>query len=752
MHPLATSHYLKAFLNLEGAGAGGRATLFRSTDSEVTRYYGGSKHPFGTVVSGDGFKQGFIRSETDYVVFDNVLGLRGLDVAFMEPRARYHTDQDDTRHTSINSVWHMLSASLETMRGLTGDTGSVFEGDNRQNKKASNGSGSEGVWFDLFGLLFADFQLHTLFALSITLLVVAPIVLIVINLILFKIDKLYLFSPSKHHHHTEGDDTVPLQGLRGFFRYPVIFVLASAGVVGLSFLITKINPFIVSSSPYAVWSMMLSSWLFIVWFLSRATDFVRPSALHRAYALLWSFAGGWVMLVAVTVSEERLHLASGYFMVFYFGAIFLSTVIAVSEQFGLPKKLDYAEDYENKLHDRNKTATPRAGSISRSRLLAPGPDEQTEQTDAADTERDSEPTESTSLLRGRKRSTFANYTSTEDDLQDEEILDEPKRRRVYGSEQPWSWSLPGWTWLLQFMLMAPVAVIFVGQVALLFMSATYQTPSDGNSVPTIYLVFAVCSILILAPLGPFLHRYTYHIPTFLLAVFAGTLIYNLLAFPFSPSARLKVYFLQSLDLDSGITTASLTGVSLPYLEEVIRNLPSAAGQTPSCDTSNQRSGLITCSWSALPPRVVPVTHPYIPPDYGYDSWISFNATRTSSNEAHFHLYGANTRNCRLLFSKPISDFRVEGAGSDSRFKRVSDDGAREVRLWKRTWGEAWDVHVRWDVGEGEGMDGRVMCLWNDENGVGVIPALDEVKRFAPVWVAVTKMGDGLVEAGKAFLV
>ncbi|KAH0547864.1 hypothetical protein GP486_008395 [Trichoglossum hirsutum] len=96
-HPM--SHVAHTFLNLEGAGAGGRATLFRSTDTEVTRFYGRAKYPFGTVVSGDGFKRHLIRSQTDYIVFNGVLGLRGLDVAFWEPRARYHTDQDDTRHS-----------------------------------------------------------------------------------------------------------------------------------------------------------------------------------------------------------------------------------------------------------------------------------------------------------------------------------------------------------------------------------------------------------------------------------------------------------------------------------------------------------------------------------------------------------------------------------------------------------------------------------------------------------------------------
>ena len=83
-------------------------------------------------------------------------GYRGLDVAFWEPRSRYHTDQDDAKHTSKDSLWHMLSASVETMKYLTSDSGNQFNGDRGDNStdKVRNGHGSDGVWFDLFGQVF----------------------------------------------------------------------------------------------------------------------------------------------------------------------------------------------------------------------------------------------------------------------------------------------------------------------------------------------------------------------------------------------------------------------------------------------------------------------------------------------------------------------------------------------------------------------------------------------------------------------
>ena len=59
--------------------------------------------------------------------------------------------------------------------------------------------------------------------------------------------------------------------------------------------------------------------------------------------------------------------------------------------------------------------------------------------------------------------------------------------------------------------------------------------------------------------------------------------------------------------------------------------------------------------------------------------------------------------------------------------------------------------MSWEEGE-EGLSGEVVCLWSDANQVGVIPALDEARRFAPGWVVVSKSQDGLVEGWKKFAI
>jgi len=247
--------FVHTFLNLEGAGAGGRAVLFRSTDLEVTKAYSSAPNPFGTVVGSDGFALGLIKSQTDYVIFNQVYGARGLDVAFYEPRSMYHTMQDDTRHTSRASLWHMLSASIKTMEALSGEAGDAFVGPrpDHDESKVQNGRGSDGVWFDLVGKGFAVFGLRTLFGWSVSLLIVSPLVLLFVSWILAKSDKYYFFSSKvSSHDSVGGSDAVAINGWRGFFRFPLALIFSSGLVTGSALLLRKLNPLIVYSSSYAM--------------------------------------------------------------------------------------------------------------------------------------------------------------------------------------------------------------------------------------------------------------------------------------------------------------------------------------------------------------------------------------------------------------------------------------------------------------------------------------------------------------------
>ncbi|TIA78747.1 putative zinc metalloprotease [Aureobasidium pullulans] len=778
-HPLA--QFPRTFLNLEGAGAGGRATLFRSTDTEVTRFYSKSPHPFGSVVSGDGFKRGLVKSGTDYSIFVDDLGMRGLDVAFVEPRARYHTNQDNARETSVESLWHMLSSALTTVQGLSSDTSDQFERPSgHEYGKHDKTSGSTGVWFDLFGRVFAVFQLHTLFAVSVTLLVAGPIFLILFDVILHKTDKWYLFARKGYLHSSDDDEPVKMYGWRGFFRFPLIFAVASAIVVALAYLITKVNPHIIYSSEYAVWSMMLTAWLSTAWFFFRLGDAVRPSALSRAYVLIWLYALSWLGLVAATIGEQRMRLGSGYFLIIYNASVFLALLISYLEFFALPKKSVYVEQVTY----ASGTALPspaRSGSLV-SHNVVDHDDASRGRAPAANDNEDAD--ERTSLLGSRQ--TFTRYgreTRRPDENDDAETsVHVPSTSQAYEGEQGWSGSLPSWAWLLQFLILAPINLILIGQLGLLMTSALHQTPADGSPVLVVYLLIAATSVLLLLPLTPFIHRMTYHIPTFLMFVFIGTLIYNLVAFPFSRASRLKVFFLQQIDLDHGNNTVALTGLS-PYLESIVSQMPSAADSGYHCAGPDYafwafRAGLDSCSWSGPAPNVVPTAYKPHNPSMPYPNstvslalarrqaqaakyatWLDFNITRpttnTSTRNYTFDIRGSNTRACRLYFSTPFANLTVSNAGAKAEVMKPGRFPAREQRvyLYSRDWDAMWSVNVTFDheIEKTYGKtEGKVVCVWSDANQVGNVPAFDEVKHFMPVWSAVTKNSDGLVEGYKHF--
>lgn len=747
-----TAKFPRMFLNLEGAGAGGRAMLFRSSDAEVTRFYARSEYPFGTIVSGDGFKRGLVRSGTDFSVFEEELGLRGLDVAFMAPRARYHTNQDDARDTSPDSLWHMLSAALDTTKAMTSYSGSDFSGSSDDGLERANAhKASNGVWFDVFGRAFAVLRLHDLFALSVTLLVAAPVLLIILEAIISNLDKWYPFTRKRYLHNSDDDEPVYFNGFRGFFRFPIVFAVSSACVVALAFLMAKINPYILYSSEYAVWVMMLAAWFSIAWFLSTMADKVRPTALSRMYAILWIYVFSWIALVFATVGENNFKLGSGYFIVIYNASVFAALLISYFELLALPKRKKYVEHVAN----AGSPHSTRPASISSRRLL----DEQEERPRSSEGDHE-EPSERTGLLRGgerRAQNTFARFGGrrNQDVNGPLDESEDPFLAKAYGDEQAWSGSLPQWTWILQFLILAPINVILVGQIALFITSALHQTPADGNAVLPIYLMMAALTILLMLPLAPFLHRFTFHLPTFFFFIFIGCLIYNLLAFPFSREARLKHYFVQNLNLDTGDNIAQLTGIE-GFVENIVDELPSVAGQALNCSVTDdpRRSGLHVCKWTGLAPNVVPESQQSLAlkknhSSNPYEDWVQYNIS-SSDDGATISFRGLETKNCRLLFDSPVSTVYVANTTDDvvrgsSRADNSKRGGITELRLFSRSWEKQFEVNVTWADGKAKGKSGKVGCMWSDANMPGVIPALDEIWRYEPVWSVVSKGSDGLVE-------
>ncbi|GAB7358153.1 hypothetical protein MBLNU230_g0310t2 [Neophaeotheca triangularis] len=533
----------------------------------------------------------------------------------------------------------------------------------------------------------------------------------------------------------------------------------------------KVNPLIVYSSEYAVWAMMLCAWFSIAWFILAGADRVRPTALGRLFSLLWLYAFSWVLVVGATVGENNLHIASGYFLIVYNFATFVALLIGYLELFALPTKTRYVEHVAGQPDNFDGQSRR---SVSSSRRPGHATDRQRGSGEDAD-----DANERTSLLRGgdeRNQNTFSRYgrrRHPETDGAPEDTLD-PLLDAAYGEEQAWSSSLVQWTWLIQFLIVIPINIILIGQLALLMTSAVHQTPADGNPILPIYLLMTAMGVFLLLPLMPFLHRFTYHIPTFLFLIFIGCLVYNLLAFPFSRDARMKFYFVQSIDVDTGMNKVALTGLD-GYLQDIIAELPSAAGQSINCGETDwptaKRPGLETCTWSGLTPGIAPwgnASTSHLLPALANSTKPTFHplkittpapSTPQDNSTALVTFSAQNSKISRLIFppETPITHLHILNAsGPDPRYPRISPQHpATEVRLFSRDFEKQFSIEIGWEGKVAKGMKGRVEYLWDDvdlptEGGGRAIPALEEVWRFAPVWSTPSKAGDGLVEGRREF--
>ncbi|KAG6258833.1 hypothetical protein E4U24_000904 [Claviceps purpurea] len=775
--------FCHTFVNLEGAGAGGRAILFRTTDLETAQAYAESPHPFGSVVAANAFERRIIRSATDFTVFADNFGQRGLDIAFYAPRARYHTEDDDARHTSVRSVWHMLSAALASTESLSNSaSSSLFNGPRSDGRKdlVQNGRPTAGVWFDWFGSAWSAFPLRGLFAWTLTLLIVTPIALLLVVSLLVRQDKWYFFAVYAESGLEGGH--VALGGWKGLIRFPFAMIFAGALTIGSVYLLAKLNPLIIYSSGYAVWAMMISIFYFAAWLILRGASAVRPSALQRGFTLSWLFFITWVLSIFAAVGEDRMNLGGVYPLAFLHTFTFGAVLISLLEQLALPRKKAYARQLAETGDDSDEDTNEENNSSGAG---------QPDATEAGDEAAD--PTETTPLRAGEEgygsndqndqattfastyRRSAADTNTTLVKKKGDRLKKKKDRRRyqAYEDEQGWSGHLPSWTWLIQFLLLGPVYVIVLGNLALVQTTAMAMTGSDGSSLLVPIMGVGILSTVLLLPLMPFLHRVSHHVPVFLLFVSIATLSYNLLAFPFSVSNRFKFFFQQVIDVDEGTNVVSLMGLE-EFVRPVIDSLPTAAGQEIECLESTVRADLKTCQYNAalLPPDVANGTK--------VEDLVYIRASKNADGTSiTVEIDGVNTRTCYLDVSSPVFHFHVEGGGKrDGRFGSLPLDGLQHIQLWRRRWSGPWTVTLEvggrgFAAASAEGKDtdrtgshGAVdaerkellasseeisvtaRCAWSDANRASAMPALREVKQYMPGWATVTKASVGLVEVKK----
>jgi hypothetical protein len=634
---------------------------------------------------------------------------------------------------SKNALWAMMEGTLSSSLVLANDV-------KGKTRTESVGQGSEPVYFDLFGAIMILFTFQTLWIVNIVLLTVGPVILLM--LVYFEhIIRVTSRIRSGYYHAVNGD--VHFENFmaraaadikyffNGFWVWSKFWTALLLGV-GFQILLVvgyaKLNPFVIHTHPWLVLVSALS-----LAYLTTVLALTFPLTKHgvvpapeqqKLSVLLHQYVLTWALLVYTT---SVVPLGGTYFITAWNAVVLLGAVLACVE--GMAGARGY-EDEEEIASQRHHVRGVRYDAVG---TAENGHQDSENGHQRVDVIEETEPTEVTPLI--------AQHGQPAQSSEEQGAI--------------------GW-WIAQLLVVVPLPVILASHIAVIMLFAMNQTLIDGTSPFGVYGVVSMLALLIVLPLAPFsmnMHRW---LNSIILLIFVLSTLYTYLAFPFSQETPLKVYFAQSVDLDTSRVVTALSGPRQFLSTVIIPRFPSAYNQALDCTDAPDMLGLQTCKWE--------VGDAFVPSPGGSEryhgqgpmsKWVTTSIKRTGPNSARIKVQGLNTRSCTLQFSgKGVKSFHLSGDGGKGLQggSEVPEDGLEQIRLWSRDWEKEFEVDVDFAGSEDEKATGRVSCGWAEYESAtvgggrtgGKIPSLEEVLLFLPEWAVVTKSSAALFDAGWGF--
>ncbi|CAH8543555.1 unnamed protein product [Dicrocoelium dendriticum] len=183
-HPWADDVF--AFLNLEGAGSGGRLLVFQvgpgiASEMLLEAYSTSFQQPFADVIAEEVFRSGLVPSDTDFRIFRDYGFIPGLDMAYISDGYSYHTPFDtecrissDCLQRTGEDLLKLVSTVVQDKRlasipklspraypsvgNNTLPTSFVVPMSMQPTTKVSDTNEKRQVYFDLFGLTLFTFD------------------------------------------------------------------------------------------------------------------------------------------------------------------------------------------------------------------------------------------------------------------------------------------------------------------------------------------------------------------------------------------------------------------------------------------------------------------------------------------------------------------------------------------------------------------------------------------------------------------
>ncbi|EDO16662.1 hypothetical protein Kpol_1052p9 [Vanderwaltozyma polyspora DSM 70294] len=730
------SKNVEYFINLEGTGIGGKAVLFRTTDTSTAKIYQNSvkNSPFGNSIYQQGFYNRYIGSETDYKVYENK-GLRGWDIAFYKPRNLYHTIEDSIGHSSKPALWHMLHTSLQLSKYIA-ELDNISLGETQDLSPA--------VYFDLAGYTFVAIPSTKLFWINIALLIIMPI----ISIFLFSIVKKY------------NNEIIDSGNI--WWRLPISAMSSGTIIIFTTKLIMKWNPYILSRNfllpliGLTFEFIILNSYILTMFEnLSSSFDF-KTIAINEISFLFW------IVLAYQTWKLYDNNYQNTGIYPFTICYIVMATAGNIGYLFLIFKNIEIVEDEEASLvqYVSNEQSTIEG----RYRDEINGRD---------DSSRDSN---SASIPTRANDERAPLLTNSVDNINQRTILKESKL--VYNYD-----------WIIEFLLVVPFSTFLLYNSLELIMDAVNQTIQETGDLYKVYKILAIGSILISIPTLPFAYKIGCQLGKTLTFISIGCLLISMALAPFTEMNPIKFRFMQVNDKVeiSGVTTHDNN-----KLRDMINNLPSVKRDDKKVQCQEITKFSSVCEYEGSPVHLVDNMYrdklKLMEVIVLKDDRLSPERSPYAPITAEVEIRVQENRMCNVYFGQNKERIRevnvsiIEGNDRNSSVSlryRVNNNrnGIDELQLHKlRFEANSYIVGIKWmpeilmsNEEEDDVLPIKVECYWGEyeESSVEVgegevgggavieyydkIPSYSEILEYKPVDVVIANREKGLVKLTEAMV-